>query len=165
MFSREEIIAVKNIPSTRKLMAKLPVLLEQEKSNTKTKGKAPMESDNAKRHKKRKTQPEMKMQLQSGGNVALIESCWKDLSVQIEQRIAKACLIISMLRRIEEILINLPATNRAIIQPSFSSLCAETDAVISKITDCMKMQCDENQSHSSVRFHKLATSTTMEPSF
>nr|XP_043639201.1 uncharacterized protein LOC122610259 isoform X2 [Erigeron canadensis] len=141
MFSREEIIAVKDIQLARKRMAELRVLLEQQKANTETKGKAPMECDNAKMHKKRNAQPEMKMQLQIGGNRELIKSYWKDRSVRVEQRKAKVCLIISMLEGIEGLLKKLPATNRAMIQPCFSSLCFEANTVMNKI---MNMHFDEN---------------------
>nr|XP_043621164.1 putative FBD-associated F-box protein At5g56700 [Erigeron canadensis]XP_043621166.1 putative FBD-associated F-box protein At5g56700 [Erigeron canadensis] len=161
MFSREEIIAVKDVASAQKLMAELRVFLEQEKGTTKTKGKAPMESDNAKMHMKSQTQPDLKMQLEIGGNISLVQSCWKDLGVQFEQRKAKACLILSKLESIEGLLKKLPPTNRAMIQPCFSTLCAEADTVMCKL---MKMQCDENQSRLSLCFHELATSTTMEMS-
>nr|XP_043622214.1 putative F-box/FBD/LRR-repeat protein At1g78760 [Erigeron canadensis] len=161
MFSREEIIAVRDVVSVQKLMAELRVLLKQEIANTKTQRKAPMERNNAKMHDKGKAQPGTKMQLQIEGNITLIKRCWKDLSVQFEQRKDKVCLIISKLGSIEGLLKKLPATNRTMIQPCFSSLCAEADTVLSKI---MKMQYDENQGRLSVCFHELATSTTFEPS-
>ncbi|KAF5753908.1 putative F-box domain, leucine-rich repeat domain superfamily, F-box-like domain superfamily [Helianthus annuus] len=75
MVLREEIEA-------RKLIAKLGVLLEKEKDNTKTssacveRGEAPVESHKPKTEKK----------LKIGGNVAQIKGYWEDLGVQIEQR-------------------------------------------------------------------------------
>ncbi|MFS8030434.1 putative leucine-rich repeat domain superfamily, F-box-like domain superfamily [Helianthus anomalus] len=146
MVLREEIEA-------RKLIAKLGVLLEKEKDNTKTssarveRGEAPVESHKPKTEKK----------LKIGGDVAQIKGYWEDLGVQIEQRNKTARLFLSKLQRIEQLLTVLPASNKAKIQPCFSTLCAEVDNVISKITDSMKVQCDENQSRSSVCFRKIAT--------
>nr|XP_043622290.1 uncharacterized protein LOC122593900 isoform X2 [Erigeron canadensis] len=137
MISPEEIIASKDAASAKKLMTELRVLLEQEKANTKTKGKAPMVSNNGER----------KMQLQIGGNRALIKNYWKDLNVQFEQRKAKAYIIISKLESIEEVLKKLPAANRALIQPCFSRICAQADNLMNQI---LKMQCDEIQSRTSV---------------
>ncbi|KAI3713747.1 hypothetical protein L1987_72333 [Smallanthus sonchifolius] len=137
------------------LMAELRVLLDKEKDNSKTnrahleRGKTPVEGH----------EPE---KLEIGGRMAQIKSCWKNLVVQIKQSKEEACLIISKLHHIEELLTKLPASNRAKIKPCFSSLCAEADIAISKITDCMKIHCDENQSRSSVCFHELAA--TLEPS-
>ncbi|KAJ0431819.1 putative F-box domain, leucine-rich repeat domain superfamily, F-box-like domain superfamily [Helianthus annuus] len=151
MVLREEIEA-------RKLISKLGVLLEKEKDNTKTssacveRGEAPVESHKPKTEKK----------LKIGGNVAQIKGYWEDLGVQIEQRNKTACHFLSKLQHIEQLLTMLPASNKAKIQPCFSTLCAEVDNVISKITDSMKVQCDENQSRSSVCFRKIAT--TLESS-
>ncbi|GKG49395.1 hypothetical protein Tco_0515847, partial [Tanacetum coccineum] len=79
-------------------------------------------------------------------------------SVRIEQRQEKACRIISKLEDIEKLLAKLPASKRAMIQPCFSSLCAEAEIVTHKITDYMKIQCDENQCRLSVCFRELAAS-------
>lgn len=144
----QETMEVKNAISAQKLMAEFQVFLEQEKTNT--------ETDIA-QMLPRNTRPETKMQLQSGGSMAQINSFWEDLSNQIKQKKENASRIIQKLWNIEYLLTTMPASNRAMIQPCFSRLCAEADIVMSKITDCMKTQCDENQSRSSVCFHEIAT--------
>ncbi|KAK9052832.1 hypothetical protein SSX86_029462 [Deinandra increscens subsp. villosa] len=147
MVLREEILA-------HKYTTELRVLLEKEKADMAhlDQGKTPVES-----HK-----PKVEMKLNSGENIAQIKSCWKNLGVQIEAGNEKANLIISKLQRIEKVLTKLPASKRAKIQPCFSSLCGEAKIAISQITDCMKIQCDENQDRLSFWFHELATK--LEPS-
>ncbi|KAJ0666408.1 putative F-box domain, leucine-rich repeat domain superfamily, F-box-like domain superfamily [Helianthus annuus] len=143
MVLREEIIA-------HELMAEFEVYLEKEKDNIKTSGaqvEAPVESHEP----KTKEKPEIR------GDMAQIKGYWENLPVQIERMKKTACLIISKLQRIEELVTVLPASKRANIQPRFSRLCADANFVISNITDCMKIQCDENQSRSNVCFHELAT--------
>lgn len=122
-------------------MAELWVLLEQEKVKTET----------------NTTPIEISMYPQIGGTTAQIKSCWKDMSVQIEQRKDKAFLIISSLENIERLLTKLPASNRAMIQPCFSSLLADVNIVMNKLTDCVKIHCDENQSRLSLCFREPAT--------
>ncbi|KAD3641788.1 hypothetical protein R6Q59_004338 [Mikania micrantha] len=107
------------------VMAELRMILENEKDNS-------------------NTNPKLKIE----GNMVLIKSCWKNLGVQIE----KASVIMSKLQDVEDLLTKLPASKRAKIQPCFSNLCAEAHIAISKITDGMKIQCDENQSLSSACF-------------
>ncbi|KAI3713694.1 hypothetical protein L1987_72280 [Smallanthus sonchifolius] len=134
--------------TAQKIMAELGVILEKEEDNTKAdleRGKANV----AESHKPKK--------LKIGGSMEQMNSCWENLGVQVERGREKACLIISKLQCMEKLLTRLPT-----IQPCFNSLYAEADIAISKITDCIKIQCDENQSRSSVFFHELAT--TLEPS-
>ncbi|KAK1438305.1 hypothetical protein QVD17_04112 [Tagetes erecta] len=107
--------------------------------------------------------PKAKMTRKFGGYMAQIKSGWENLGVNLQQRKEKACFIISNLQRIEELLSKLPASKRAKFQPCFSSLCIEAESVISQVTDCMQIQCDENQSRSSVCLYELATSS--EPYF
>ncbi|KAI7732837.1 hypothetical protein M8C21_022165 [Ambrosia artemisiifolia] len=136
MVSREEVRAMHDIKSVQTLIKRLRTLLEKEKARTESKmatmheqGKAPVD----------------------------VDMSWKDLIVQIEKGEEKASIIISLWKAIKEVLTRLPASNRATIQPLFSTLGAETDIVMKKITDCMKMDCDENQRRLSLCFHELAT--------
>ncbi|KAK9052861.1 hypothetical protein SSX86_029491 [Deinandra increscens subsp. villosa] len=138
MVLREEIEA-------QKIMAELGAFLEKEKDNTKSnnahleRGKAQMANWHI--PKKRKYR---------GNIMAQIKSYQKNQGVQIEGRGAKVSSIISKLLRMEEILTRLPAAKRAKIQPCFYSLFAEAGIAVSKLTDYIKIQCDENQSCSSV---------------
>ncbi|PWA68299.1 F-box domain, Leucine-rich repeat domain, L domain-like protein [Artemisia annua] len=151
MISREETIEEMNATSAKKHMAELRELLQEEKANIKA-NTAQMEEG--------KTQVEN--QLEIGASIAHIKSCFRDFSVQIEQRKAKVFSIINKLESIEELLTKLPTSNRVMIQPCFSSLCAEANIVISKLTDCMKIHCDDSRSRLSICFDELATS--LEPS-
>ncbi|KAI3713744.1 hypothetical protein L1987_72330 [Smallanthus sonchifolius] len=137
------------------LMAELRVLLDKEKDNSKI---------NKARPEREKTPVESlePKKLEIGGNMAQIKGGWENLGVQFSQRKEQASVIISKLQLVEELLAKLPASKRAKIQPCFSSMCVEADIAISQITDCIKIQCDENQIRSSVWFHELAT--TLEPS-
>ncbi|MFS8006529.1 hypothetical protein Hanom_Chr14g01250271 [Helianthus anomalus] len=68
-----------------------------------------------------------------------IDMSLKDLSVQVEKGKRKASFIISILKDINQVLEKLPASNWATIQPSISTLRAEADTVMKKITNCIKM--------------------------
>ncbi|XP_076911976.1 uncharacterized protein LOC143570123 isoform X3 [Bidens hawaiensis] len=138
MVLREEIAA-------NKLMDELQLLLKEEKDNIRT---------NMESHEPKK--------LKIGGTIAQIKEHWENMGSQIQLTKEQGCLIIQKLQRIEELLAKLPATNRAKIQPCFTSMCAEAKITISKLADCIKIQCDENQSRSSIYFHELATA--LEPS-
>ncbi|XP_076888853.1 putative F-box/FBD/LRR-repeat protein At4g03220 [Bidens hawaiensis] len=149
MILREEAIV-------HELMAEFRVLLRKDKDNIKTESahveqrKVPVES-----HEPKKLKIEVDM--------AQIKGRWENLGVQIQLRKKKACLIISKLQRIKDLLTELPATNRAKMRPCFSSLCEEANIAISKTTNCMKIQCDESQSSSSIYFHELATTLELSP--
>ena len=108
----QETIAERNATSAKKHMAELRVLLLEEKANIKA-NTAQMEEG--------KTQVEN--QLEIGASIAHIKSCFRDFSGHIEQRKAKVFSIIHKLESIEELLTKLPTSNRAMIQPCFSSLC------------------------------------------
>ncbi|KAI7747531.1 hypothetical protein M8C21_016733, partial [Ambrosia artemisiifolia] len=124
------------------IMAELRVLLEKEEDKSKD-NKTHVES-----HKPKKVKL-------IGEDMMHIKSCLENLGARIE----KSCLMISKLQETEALLRKLPASNRAKIQQCFSSLCIEADIAIRKITDCVKIQCDEYQSRSSVWFHELATTS------
>ncbi|PWA69391.1 F-box domain, Leucine-rich repeat domain, L domain-like protein [Artemisia annua] len=159
--SRQEIIAEKNATDAKKSMAELRVLLEQEKADIETnrahteQANVPMESHNAKMDEEQNALDENELQIE--GNVEHINSCWESLGEQIKQGKAKIDGIVRQLRVIRKLLTKLPASKRAEMQPCFSSLCAQADIVMSKISDCMKIQYDENQSRLNVCFHELAT--------
>lgn len=130
------------------LMAELQVLLEKENDNIKTnmahleRGKAQADSLKARAKKKPKIE----------GTMEQMKSGWENLLVQLKGRKEKACLIISRLQCIEELLTSMPVSKRAKLQPCFSSMRSEANIAISQITDYMKIQCDENQRRSSVLF-------------
>ncbi|XP_076911970.1 F-box/LRR-repeat protein At3g26922-like [Bidens hawaiensis] len=137
MVLREEIQA-------QNIMDELRVILEKEKDDNSKTNRAHVDQGET---------PAKKLKI----GMAQIKSCWENLDVQIYRRKEKVCEIISKLQRVEELLANLPASNKAKIQQRFSILCTEADIAISKITDCMKIQCDESQSRSSLRFRELVT--------
>ena len=130
-----------NTMSTYRLMADLRVLLE--------KGKAQSEAFRAE---------QQKTQIENQRNMAHIGSCWDGLNEQIEQGKKKIDCIFHLLRQIKYYLRALPAIHGAVMQPLFSSLCAEADIVMSEITDCIKNQFDENQSRVNDCLHELASS-------
>ncbi|KAJ0462860.1 putative F-box domain, leucine-rich repeat domain superfamily, F-box-like domain superfamily [Helianthus annuus] len=122
--SREDVRAIKNTKLAQNLITELSALLEQEKASIETKmakldehGKAHVDTDMS----------------------------WKYLSVLIQEGEKKTSDIISKLKEINGILTELPASNRATIQPSFSTLGVEANIVANKITGFIKMVCDENQ--------------------
>ncbi|GJV42318.1 F-box domain containing protein [Tanacetum coccineum] len=157
----KEIKAKENAAYAKKRMAELQVLLEQQKADMEINRAhteqeyVPMESHNAKTDVEQNPLDENELQIE--GNMAHINSCWKSLSEQIEEGKEKIDDIVCELRGIKKLMTKLPASNRAEVQPCFSSLCAQADIVMSKIRDCMKIQYDENQSCLNARFHELAT--------
>ncbi|KAI7739812.1 hypothetical protein M8C21_024276 [Ambrosia artemisiifolia] len=139
MVSHEDIRAMQKTKLAQSLITELQALLEQDKASIETKM--------VKMHEEKTD----------------IDGCWKYLSVQIEKGKEKTSDIISKLKEIKDIITELPASNQATIQPSFSTLCMEADIVMNKITDCTKRQCDENLRRVNVCFHELAT-TLQTPS-
>ncbi|GJS84319.1 hypothetical protein Tco_0750860 [Tanacetum coccineum] len=92
-----------------------------------------------------------------------IDTSWEDLYSQIERGKSRISRIISHLYDIKEVLIKLPASNKAELQPCFSSLCSEADIVVKKIMDYVKNLCDMKESRFSVYIHGLATTTLQFP--
>ncbi|KAJ0509767.1 hypothetical protein HanIR_Chr11g0532871 [Helianthus annuus] len=90
------------------------------------------------------------------------DMCWEYTSVHVKKGKEKTSDIIVKLQDIKSLLAELSASNQATIEPTFSTLCAEAAVVMNKITECIKMDCDENQRRLNVRFHELAT--TLQPS-
>ena len=62
-----------------------------------------------------------------------IDTSWEDLNSQIERGKSRISGIISDLHDIKEVLIKLPASNKAELQPCFSSMCSKGDIVVNKI--------------------------------
>ncbi|KAF5753739.1 putative leucine-rich repeat domain superfamily, F-box-like domain superfamily [Helianthus annuus] len=139
MVPREVIIAIKNTKFAQEYVSELWELLEQEKARI-----------------------EAKMTKMREHIYKFNDMCWDYTSVQIKKAKEKTSDIIVKLQDIKSLLAELPASNQATIQPSFSTLCAEAAVVMNKITECIKMGCDENQRRLNMRFHELAT--TLQPS-
>lgn len=106
--SHQDTIAVKNVTSAQDLMAKLLVLLEQEKADTGT------------------SRAHIGRSLISRRNF---------VKVEVERRKAKVSLVCSKLEEIEELLEKLPASKRAKVNPFYSTLLEEFDIVCDKLTD------------------------------
>ncbi|KAI7739819.1 hypothetical protein M8C21_024283, partial [Ambrosia artemisiifolia] len=147
MVTREDIKAMKDTKFAQELITELWELLEQEKART--------ETIMAKMHEQGRPQFSECI----GRD---IDMCWKYTSARINKGKEKVSDICYMLQNIKGSLKELPASNQATIQPSFSTLCAEVDTVTNKITECIKMDCDENQRRINVCLHELAT--TLLPS-
>ncbi|MFS8030195.1 hypothetical protein Hanom_Chr17g01531221 [Helianthus anomalus] len=96
------------------LMTELWVMLEQDKAN--------INLDHMERGK------------------APIENYSEDLTMRSQLEKTKICDIISKLQHIEGVLTKLPTSDRAKMQSSFSSLCAEANLVMKKI-DRKDVQC------------------------
>ncbi|KAI7726982.1 hypothetical protein M8C21_011407, partial [Ambrosia artemisiifolia] len=147
MVSREDVRAMKDTKFAQDLITELRELLEREKARIETKM--------AKMHEQGRPQV-------SGHIGTYIDMCWKSTSARIKKGKEKVYHIFSRLQDIKGLLTELPASNQATILPSFSALCAEFDIVMNKITECIKMDCDEDQRRLSVCLHELAT--TLLPS-
>ncbi|KAI7739818.1 hypothetical protein M8C21_024282, partial [Ambrosia artemisiifolia] len=147
MVSREDVRAMKDAKFAQDLISELRELLEHEKARIETKM--------AKMHEQGRPQV-------SGHIGTYIDMCWKSTSARIKKGKEKVYHIFSRLQDIKGLLTELPASNQATILPSFSALCAEFDIVMNKITECIKMDCDEDQRRLSVCLHELAT--TLLPS-
>ena len=108
-------------------------------------------------------EPETQMQMEIKKFTKQIENCWIDHGKLISRGRGIVYIITSRLEKIESLLRKLPASKRAMLQPCFSSLCAETNIFMSKMTERIKIHGSENLSNANDRFHELATS--LESSF
>ncbi|KAJ0501824.1 putative F-box domain, leucine-rich repeat domain superfamily, F-box-like domain superfamily [Helianthus annuus] len=113
LVTHEEIKA-RDTSLAQHLMTELWVMLEQDKAN--------INLDHMERGK------------------APIENCWEDLTTRSQLEKTKNCDIISKLQHIEGVLTKLPTSDKAKMQSSFSSLCAEANLVMKKI-DRTHIQC------------------------
>ncbi|KAJ0427760.1 putative leucine-rich repeat domain superfamily, F-box-like domain superfamily [Helianthus annuus] len=147
MVSREDIRAIKNTKFAQEFVSELWERLEQEKARIEA--------------KMTKTREQGKPHF-SEHIYKCNDMCWEYTSVQVKKGKEKTSDIIIKLQDIKGLLAELPASNQATIQPSFSTLCAEAAIVTNKITECIKMDCDENQRRLNVCLHELAT--TLQPS-
>ncbi|XP_071703581.1 F-box protein At5g03100-like [Rutidosis leptorrhynchoides] len=116
IFSRKEMKAIRNAATAQTIMAELQMLLAQEKEeiNCET-----AHTDEGKLVKEENAQ---------------IRNCWNDLFAQIEKGGNKINRIFSMLDQIEDLLKNVPASKKDMIQARLSSLRAESNFVIKLIT-------------------------------
>ncbi|KAJ0427763.1 putative leucine-rich repeat domain superfamily, F-box-like domain superfamily [Helianthus annuus] len=146
MVSREDIRAIKDTKFAQEFVSELWELLEEEKAIRE-----------AKMTMHEQGRPHFSEHIYKCNNM-----CWEYTSVQVKEGKEKTSDIISMLQNIKGLLAKLPTSNQATIQPSFSTLCAEAAIVTHKITECIKMDCDENQRRLNVCLHELAT--TLQPS-
>lgn len=159
----QEMRALKNAKSALYRMTELREMLEHKKANIATnighldQVTTPMECHEPNMHE------QDKMQINKWEMRDQIDSCWKDLRAQIDDRQIKIYRIIKMLREIQELLTKLPASKRSQIETSFSQLCTEADTVMNAIMNSMKIQFDEKQSLLSIYFHELAVAPN--PSF
>ncbi|KAJ0824568.1 putative leucine-rich repeat domain superfamily [Helianthus annuus] len=147
MVSREDIRAIKNTKFAQEFVSELWEMLEQEKARIEAKMTKTREQG----------RPHFSEHIYKCNDM-----CWEYTSVQVKEGKEKTSDIISMLQNIKGLLAELPASNQATIHPSFSTLCAEAAIVTNKITECIKMDCDENQKRLNVCLHELAT--TLQPS-
>ncbi|KAM0059689.1 putative leucine-rich repeat domain superfamily, F-box-like domain superfamily [Helianthus debilis subsp. tardiflorus] len=147
MVSREDIRAIKNTKFAQEFVSELWEMLEQEKARIEAKITKTREQG----------RPHFSEHIYKCN-----DRCWEYTSMQVKEGKEKTSDIISMLQNIKGLLAELPASNQATIQPSFSTLCAEAAIVTNKITECIKMGCDENQRRLNVCLHELAT--TLQPS-
>ncbi|KAF5753735.1 putative F-box domain-containing protein [Helianthus annuus] len=144
MISREDVRTMKNTRLAQNLTTRLMALLQRVRSD--------IETIMAKIYEQRKAQVDKV--IVADWNV---HWCWQILSERIEKREEKPSGVISKLNEILKLLRTLPASNRATIQPSISTLWAEADIVMNLMTDLMKMYFDEKRRHLSVCCHELAT--------
>ncbi|XP_071703940.1 F-box protein At5g03100-like [Rutidosis leptorrhynchoides] len=123
IYSREDVKALKDATSAKRIMAKLQVLLEREKINC----------------EHGETQ-----QIDEGEHVeeeiSQMRKCWADLFVQIDEEKVKIDEILLMLDEIEKLLKEIPASKRDCIRAQFSSLHAEAKNVMKLILDRLKVK-------------------------
>ncbi|PWA53866.1 F-box domain, Leucine-rich repeat domain, L domain-like protein [Artemisia annua] len=146
MVLREEIRA-------NKLMEELQGLLDQWKVNN-DKNTASVDQGQV---ENQRAQQETIIESQSGERLTQIKSYWSDLTKWSEEGHKRTCLIISMLQEIESLLIELPASPRAKMQPMYSCLYAEADTFMDNMIDHVRIHCDKKPRRSSAQCHELAT--------
>ncbi|GKA37828.1 F-box domain containing protein [Tanacetum coccineum] len=85
-----------------------------------------------------------------GEKLTRIKGYWSDLNKWYEEENEMACHIISLLQKIEKLLTKLPASQRAKMQPMYSSLNAEAETFINNMMDSMRILCDKQPRSSNV---------------
>ncbi|GJW89840.1 F-box domain containing protein [Tanacetum coccineum] len=166
MVSREEVVAKMNTDLAQERMDNLRSRLEWKVAKTETnraqidRRKKLMESDKATIPEQHITELEYLTHIEETD--ADIDACWEKLNWHIEGEKSNISNIISSLHDIKEVLIKLPTSNRAELQPSFQSLCTEANIVVNKIMDRVKNLCDMKGSRFNVYIDGLAT-TSLHP--
>nr|GEY05713.1 hypothetical protein [Tanacetum cinerariifolium] len=146
MVSREEIVAKMNTDLAQELLNNLRSRLEWEVAKTETnmsqidRRKKLMESDKATIPEQHITELEYLTHIKE--TVADIDTCWKILNCHIKGEKSNISKIITSLHDIRKVLIKLPTSNRAELQPCFHSLCSEANIVVNKLMDRVKNLCD-----------------------
>ncbi|GJR41655.1 F-box domain containing protein [Tanacetum coccineum] len=92
----------------------------------------------------------------------IVETNWDHMQQPIDNGSIRGNRIVdnitSYLEDIVSVLTKLPASKRAMLQPCFSGLCAESNIFVSKMTGRIKIHGRENLNNASDCFHELATS-------
>ncbi|GKA52468.1 F-box domain containing protein, partial [Tanacetum coccineum] len=110
-------------------------------------------------------QQETIIESQSGERLTHIKSYWSDLTKWSEEGEERSCCIISMLQEIKSLLIELPASHRAKMQPMYSCLHAEADTFMDNMMDRVRIHCDKKPRRSNVHCHELATPSQPFPEY
>nr|XP_043638806.1 uncharacterized protein LOC122609923 isoform X2 [Erigeron canadensis] len=158
MVTRKEIRDMNNTRLAQKLMTSLWRLLKREKVRTDTNG------THLERWKRRwgslmeNCHEEDRVELENEMQMTRINSCWEDISVQIQKGKEVTCEIVSSLQEIKDVMIKLPTSKRAEMRTCFSSLCAEADAVVNNIIHRVTLK----RSHFSAFFQEMASN--LQPS-
>ncbi|MFS8030178.1 putative leucine-rich repeat domain superfamily [Helianthus anomalus] len=123
--------------------------------------KAPMESQTATMHEQvevenERTFPDTKIKWLFGERMTHIESYWEGLNEQYENGYENTGRTISMVRDIEGVLTQLPASHRDKLQARFSGLCVEAEAIMDNVMDRMKIKCGKTPHCSNVSFMNLS---------
>nr|XP_043615753.1 putative F-box/LRR-repeat protein At4g15060 [Erigeron canadensis] len=167
--SHETLRAYRNAKSARTLMSRLWTMLEDEKNSKNSmpymdQRNAIVNRDKAKMHEQeiaqvenQRAQPFEKMETHISEMMGQIKSSCEDLGLKVDQGRAKTVKIISTLQEIKMLLTKLPASKKDKLQAEFSNLCVETDTVVKRIIDRVKIQYDEKHSHVIDCFHKLTS--------
>ncbi|PWA37785.1 hypothetical protein CTI12_AA587680 [Artemisia annua] len=127
--------ALENATSAQMLMAKLWAMLEHENVKLETyrahmdRGNSPIESYEPNMQEQGNVRAD-NMQINKREKIKEIDSYWKDLSGHIEHGKEKTSNITSKLLDIKPLLTELPASKRAHIETSYSSLCAVAKTVM-----------------------------------
>ncbi|GKE27921.1 hypothetical protein Tco_1443305 [Tanacetum coccineum] len=104
-----------------------------------------------------RVQQETIIESQSGERLTQIKSYYSDLTKWSEELNKRSCHIISMLQKIESLLIELPVSHRAKMQPMYSCLYAEADTFMDNMMDRVRIHCDKKPRCSNVLCYELAT--------
>ncbi|PWA71193.1 F-box domain, Leucine-rich repeat domain, L domain-like protein [Artemisia annua] len=133
----QEIRAIANATSAQDLMEELRLILNQ--VDSKPAG--------------------TKQPIRSCGSIEKITSCWQDMTAAMQHGKSGASHIISILGRIEDLLTELPASKRVMMQAYFSGLRTEASNVMNTILDRTMTKCDKKERCLREYFHDLDTTS------